>query len=115
MGTGMRNILRRWRWFLVLLVVVIIGTAGIVWTSPGVNWINYCKIRHGMTEHDISRLLGTPPRVGDPVFPSTSWADDTDSQWISVDWDPNHRVKNKSYRSSGIIGRLQKWLSEYGI
>jgi hypothetical protein len=109
----MRKTLCRW-WWLPLLVAAV-GLGALAWSPPGLNWINYCKIRKGMTENDVSRLLGGPPRFTDPVGFDAQWADDNDSATIHVNWDANGGVMKKSYWAGGLHGDLQRWLQEHGI
>jgi len=65
-GMGLQYIcmsVRFSRWSLVFLVLALLaGTTAIVqrWeTHPrGIDWVNYTKIRRGMTHKEVSRVLG---------------------------------------------------------
>jgi hypothetical protein len=59
-----------------------------------------------MTENDVTRLLGGPPRFTDPVGFDAQWADDYDSVTVQVNWDASGGVIKKSYWGPWLSWRI---------
>jgi hypothetical protein len=118
----MRKFLRQWWWLLAVALAALItaGIEGYHWEAnpPGDNWINYCKIRKGMTYKEVASFAG-PAREIDRVNGDLFWFHQEGDLVVGfgVSIDAGTRITGKWQLDGppGILQRVQQWFIEHLI
>jgi hypothetical protein len=117
----MRSILKRWYFWVTLLVFLplLFVSIGLIYSSQGpINQANFDRVQEGMTEEQVVAILGEPTFKEGFVFADTlMWLSGPDV--ITVTLDREGKVFAKGYNPPTVWRRLRwhadEFLSKVGL
>jgi hypothetical protein len=107
-------------WLLAGLVLVCLIGVSMRWLMepPGITFINYCKLRKGMTEREATEILGPPAisRVGLNGKPFAIWKGMGSPLVIDAEFEgPQRRIYDTHFEdeSDSLFARIYDWIDDH--
>jgi hypothetical protein len=107
-----------------LMASIALGWWGYVSHPPGVDYVQYAKIRHGMTLAEVEALMGerhTWEGLGEPDEPTYAW-NLVGFSWhafngVEVSFDKEGHVIRKQFipKEDSCAGWIYDWLRDHGF